>query len=71
MARRLLSGRPAIRATDDDVAEPEILALEEAGRRLLTSTRDALPTDVPEGILDQPACEWMLTNTLPPRIAWG
>jgi predicted AAA+ superfamily ATPase len=55
-------------ATTRDVAEPEIQALEEAGRlypravrRLLTSTRDALPRGAPEGILVQPAYEWMLS----------
>ena len=55
-------------ATTPDVAEPEIQALEEAGRlypravrRLLTSTRDALPRNAPEGILAQPAYEWMLS----------
>ena len=55
-------------ATAPDVAEPEIQALEEAGRlypravrRLLTSTRDALPRPAPEGILAQPAYEWMLS----------
>jgi len=55
-------------ATAPDVAEPEIQALEEAGRlypravrRLLTSTRDALPRGTPEGILAQPAYEWMLS----------
>jgi hypothetical protein len=55
-------------ATARDVAEPEIQALEEAGRlypravrRLLTSTRDALPRSAPEGILAQPAYEWMLS----------
>ena len=49
-------------------SEPEIQALEEAGRlypravrRLLTSTRDALPRGAPEGILAQPAYEWMLS----------
>jgi predicted AAA+ superfamily ATPase len=55
-------------ATTRDVAEPEIQALEEAGRlypravrRLLTSTRDALPRSAPQGILAQPAYEWMLS----------
>jgi len=55
-------------ATQVEVAEPEIRALEEAGRlypravrRLLTSTRDALPRAAPEGILAQPAYEWMLS----------
>ncbi len=55
-------------ATQPEVAEPEIQALEAAGRlyphavrRLLTSTRDALPRHVPEGILAQPAYEWMLS----------
>ncbi len=63
-------------ATDPEVAEPEIRALEEAGRlypqatrRLLTSTRDALPRDVPEGVLAQPAYEWMLS--LEDRTASG
>jgi hypothetical protein len=28
---------------------------------LLTSTRDGLPRDVPEGIRAQPAYEWMLS----------
>jgi predicted AAA+ superfamily ATPase len=55
-------------ATQVEVAEPEIRALEEAGRlypravrRLLTPTRDALPSAAPEGILAQPAYEWMLS----------
>ena len=55
-------------ATDGEHAEPKMAALEEAGRlypkavrRLLTPTRDALPRAVPEGILAQPAYEWMLS----------
>ena len=49
--------------------ERELRALEEAGRlypkavrRLLTLTQDAMPKDVPAGILAQPAYEWMLTG---------
>jgi hypothetical protein len=56
-------------ATEVELAEPEIQALESAGRlyphavrRLLTPTRDALPKAVPEGILAQPAYEWMLSS---------
>lgn len=53
--------------SDPVTAEREIRGLEEAGRlfptaerRLLTSTRDAIPPKVPAGILAQPAYEWML-----------
>lgn len=44
-------------------------SLEEAGRlypkaarRLLTLTQDAMPADVPAGVVVQPACEWMLAT---------
>ena len=57
-------------ATEPSTAEREIRALEEAGRlypkavrRLLTLTQDSMPTDVPAGILAQPAYEWMLAGT--------
>lgn len=50
------------------VAATKLRALEEAGRlypratrRLLTTTRDALPTAIPPGIVAQPAYEWMLS----------
>lgn len=50
-----------------DTLERELRALEEAGRRypeaakrILTLTRDAIPTTLPQGILAQPAYEWML-----------
>ena len=56
-------------AAEPGTAEREIRALEEAGRlypkaerRLLTQTRDALPGDVPAGIVVQPAYEWMLAG---------
>jgi predicted AAA+ superfamily ATPase len=55
--------------TDDLTAERELRALEEAGRiyrkavpRLLTLTFDAMPANVPAGIVAQPAYEWMLTG---------
>lgn len=54
-------------ATDAGTLEREIRALDEAAqtfpdatRRLLTLTRDALPSTVPEGIRAQPAYEWLL-----------
>jgi uncharacterized protein len=57
-------------ATEPSTAEREFRALEEAGRlypnaarRLLTLTQDTMPTEVPAGILAQPAYEWMLTGT--------
>lgn len=56
-------------------AERELQALEAAGRlypkavrRLLTLTRDAMPTDVPAGIRVQPAYEWMLEGLLPAAL---
>ncbi len=55
--------------SDAATAERELRALEEAGRlfpkaerRLLTSTRDAIPAKVPGGVLAQPAYEWMLAG---------
>jgi hypothetical protein len=54
-------------ATGPEALEREIRALDEvaqvfprATRRLLTLTRDALPPSVPDGILAQPAYEWLL-----------
>jgi hypothetical protein len=48
-------------------AERELRALAEAGRRfpkaarrLLTLTRDALPDELPPGVVAQPAYEWLL-----------
>ena len=56
-------------ATEAATAERELRALAEAGRlypkavrRLLTLTQDATPTDVPAGVLVQPAYEWMLAG---------
>jgi predicted AAA+ superfamily ATPase len=56
-------------ATGPEALEREIRALHEAAQtfpkathRLLTLTRDALPASVPEGILAQPAYEWLLEN---------
>jgi predicted AAA+ superfamily ATPase len=53
--------------SDAATATREIQGLVEAGRlfpkaerRLLTSTRDAIPAGMPKGILAQPAYEWML-----------
>jgi hypothetical protein len=52
-----------------EIAERELRALEDvaktypkATRRLLTMTRDAMPGDVPQGVIVQPAYEWMLTD---------
>ena len=52
--------------------EQEVRALEDAGRLypearllLLTLTRDALPAEVPPGIVAQPAYEWMLLGPRP------
>jgi predicted AAA+ superfamily ATPase len=60
-------------ATEPSTAERQLRALEEAGRlypkavrRLLTLTQDAMPRDVPAGILAQPAYEWMLTGRARP-----
>jgi len=60
-------------ATEDSTAGRELQALEEAGRlypkavrRLLTLTQDAMPKDVPAGILAQPAYEWILTGRARP-----
>lgn len=57
-------------ATEADVLEREVRALEQAGelypnasKHILTSTRDALPEAVPAGICAQAAYEWMLTQT--------
>jgi hypothetical protein len=54
-------------ATDADVLGRELRALTEAGelypnasKRLLTLTRDALPTSVATGISAQTVYEWML-----------
>jgi predicted AAA+ superfamily ATPase len=56
-------------ATEAGTAERELRALEEAGRlypkevrRLLTLTQDALPANVPRGIVAQPAYQWMLVG---------
>lgn len=53
-------------------AERELRALEdvrkrypEAIRRLLTLTRDTMPGDVPEGVVVQPAYEWLLAIVPP------
>jgi predicted AAA+ superfamily ATPase len=54
-------------AAEASTLEREVRALEEAGRlypkagrRLLTLTHDAMPTDAPAGIRVQPVYEWML-----------
>jgi hypothetical protein len=54
-------------ASDPAVAERELSALGEAGRihrgavrRLLTLTRDALPSELPAAVVAQPAYEWLL-----------
>jgi len=56
-------------ATESATARRELRALEEAGglhpeakRRLLTLTRDALPSEVPRGVVVQAAYEWMLED---------
>ena len=55
--------------TGATVAEREFRALEEAGqlfpdagKRLLTLTRDALPPEVPSGVVVQPVYEWLLAS---------
>jgi predicted AAA+ superfamily ATPase len=59
-------------ASEPSTAERELRALEEAGRlypkaarRLLTLTQDAMPADVPAGVVVQPAYEWLLANQDP------
>ncbi len=54
-------------ATGSAAAARELRALDEAGslypeatRRLLTLTRDALPAEVPPGVVAEPAYEWLL-----------
>ncbi len=54
-------------ASDPAVADREFRALAEAGdlfpkarRRLLTLTRDGAPAEIPEGVIVQPAWEWLL-----------
>ncbi len=56
-------------ASDPATAERELRAFEEAGtlhpdagKRLLTMTRDGQPTTVPSDITVQPAYEWILTE---------
>ena len=56
-------------AADPATADREIRSLVEAGRaypgagkRLLTATRNALPSRVPRGIVAQPAYEWLLDD---------
>jgi predicted AAA+ superfamily ATPase len=58
-------------ATEPRTLEREIRALEEARvvfptatRRLLTLTRDAMPTEAPAGIIAQPVYEWLLSPPL-------
>lgn len=55
-------------ASQSEVALREIRALKEAGKekptavqRLLTLTRDGLPRQLTEGVMAQPAYEWMLS----------
>lgn len=52
-----------------EVAGRELRALEDAAktypkatRRLLTLTRDAIPDDVPQNVIVQPAYEWLLAD---------
>jgi len=59
-------------ASDPATAKREVRALLAAGaahpgarQRLLTLTRDGAPTEVPSGVVVQPAYEWMLT---PPQV---
>lgn len=54
-------------AAEEATARRELRALDEAGeihseakRRLLTLSRDALPQEVPTGVIAQPAYEWLL-----------
>jgi len=67
-------------AREASTADREIRALEEAGRlypkatrRLLTLTQDAMPSAVPDGVVVQPAYEWMLADPdgTPPRAKRG
>lgn len=71
VARRPGGGEELIQvaadATDAATAERELRALGDAGtrypkavKRLLTLTRDRLPSEVPSDIVAQPACEWLL-----------
>ncbi len=55
--------------TSADVLERELRALDEAGamfpdaeRLLLTLTKDTLPSELPAGVVAQPAYEWLLTE---------
>lgn len=55
-------------ATEPATSARELRALHEAGRlhpevkrRLLTLTRDAVPSEVPPGIDARPAYEWLLS----------
>jgi predicted AAA+ superfamily ATPase len=56
--------------TEPATAEREIRALEEAGAlfpeatiRLLTLTADAMPSELPAGVIIQPAYEWLLADS--------
>jgi predicted AAA+ superfamily ATPase len=56
-------------STADAVADRELRAMEEAGllfpdagKRLLTLTRDGIPRQIPPGVLAQPVYEWLLTR---------
>ena len=55
-------------ATDVATARRRLRALDEAGRlypgatrRLPTLIKDALPAELPRGVIAQPAYEWMLS----------
>jgi predicted AAA+ superfamily ATPase len=73
LARRP-GGRPELiqvcaDARDPDVLDREVSALEEAARehpdatrRILTATRDGLPRALPDGVVAQPAYEWILAG---------
>lgn len=56
-------------ASEPATANRELRALMAAGemypsarQRLLTLARDSAPSEVPPGVVVQPACEWMLTS---------
>lgn len=73
LARHPTGGEELIQVCADAsaaaVSERELRALAEVRRlypkatmRFLTATRDALPGEVPAGVVAQPAYEWMLTS---------
>jgi predicted AAA+ superfamily ATPase len=76
LARHATGERELIQVCADSggaAAERELRGLAEAGeqypeaaRRLLTLTRDAIPSKVPPGVVAQPAYEWMLSGGASP-----